>query len=215
MNIVLSPNPDAPQPRDHLPFKESLLLLVEGRDDQALFAAIATLLAADEDVVDLQIRDMNGHTDWHKRMAQIAKDEYFRKNVRAVGLVQDADTDPVAARTRCEEALRKSELPTSQALRTGIFIVPSALRPGAVEDLCLDSISGTPRLDRAMEYIDGLPDAGLPQVKHRDKAVLQAYLAAKPNLCKTLWLALRRGCFDMSHEAFADPREFLRSLIPS
>jgi len=221
MAIVLSPDPRNWQKPDHERIEQTTLLLVEGRDDQALMARIARQLEAEGHQVNIQIRDMGGRDKWTTDLAQIRKNEFFQQNVTAIGLVQDADSDASAARQRCEQIFRQNQLPfprrpqvidAAGPLKTGIFIIPSLARVGAVEQLCLDSVQDTARASRSADFIDGLPEAGFPPVEDRDKAVVQAYLSAKPKLKKALWMALRDGCFDMTHDAFNEVRDFLRAL---
>lgn len=203
-----------------LVIQENVLLLVEGRDDQALFAEIAIRTSGPSKA---HILDMNGHDKWRPKVAALLKDNSVRANVTALGLIQDADTNPSAAWARCIDALRHVGLPiparrgnhvnTKGAIRTGVLILPGLRRRGAVEKLCIDSWTGEPGLGRSIAHVDGISSLGLPRVKYRDKAVVQSYLAIQRELARSLAVGFRRpDCIDLTAPPFRASRLFVAAL---
>jgi hypothetical protein len=183
-----------------------------------MFGAIAKQLAR----ASLHIRSMSGHDGWQPVVSALFKDDRVRANVVALGLVQDADSDPDAAWQRCEDVLRNLNLPVpsrsqnvlqSGSFRAGIFITPSVTGHGAVEDLCLDSLVGDPAKALAEDYVAAVVNAGLPPPTQREKAVVQSFLAVKRRVARTLTVGFAHREFDVRHAAFDSARSFLTALL--
>lgn len=199
-------------------YGQRLFLLVEGGDEQALFAKAASVLQ----ITDLHIIDMMGKDDWSDRIEGLLRDDEVRRHTRGLGLVQDADSNPDATWDRCAGYLRrvglavpdKSEGIATAAggISTGIFVVPSLTRVGAVEDLCLDSVVADRRLSLADNFLTAV-EAEYEPPRQRQKALTQAFLAAMPELARNLRVGVMRGVFPLSHDAFSGVTGFLASLV--
>jgi hypothetical protein len=169
----------------------------------------------------LHIIDMQGRDGWAPQIQGLLRDDLFQENVRSLGLVQDADNDPTATWTRCTELLRVAGLPAPDigagaasggSLKTAVFVVPSRERRGATEELCLDSVASDGRLRLAGNYLAAVASDGFPEPRHARKALVQAFLAAMPEIARSLRVGLKRGDFPITSSVFDEARGFLQSL---
>jgi hypothetical protein len=194
-------------------FAQERLVLVEGSDDQAVMAAIVE----HEGLEGFQIHNMGGKSGWTTRLRAIVVDEGFKENVRALGLVRDADKDAVACWQSCKAALDAADLVSaSQAGEvapgdpaTCVAIVPSANGLGAIEELCLASFPAD-RMACVGSYFECVDNGG--PAERGSKALVQVYLASLDPLARSLTIAARERLLDVEHEAFDELRAFLHDL---
>jgi hypothetical protein len=189
------------------------LLLVEGKDDQAVFAALAKASGID----DLQIVDMRGKDAWRKKIAGLAAAPQFA-HVNRIALVRDADLDPNAAFQSAADALLNSHLPRpSRPLevsddarrRTSILILPGSGRNGALEDLLNDEISSTvfgPCFD---SLVGCLAAEGFPAPRQPGKARVQAFLGVQEELAQNVTVGVRQRRFDFELPIYDQCRQLL------
>jgi hypothetical protein len=141
-------------------------------------------------------------------------------NIRALGLMKDADSNPRAAWDSCVGVLRRCELPTPRRVATlatgeisaAVMIVPSMSRHGAIEELCVPSFE-----EAMLACVDGYIACLGAAVRPQDtgKARMQAYLAGLPQVPRDLKLAADRGALDMTSSAFDELRSFVHALAVS
>jgi hypothetical protein len=208
---VATPSPMSSPVRFDRPF----LVLVEGVDDQAVVAVLVKKMELDG----FQIHDMGGNGDWPSKLRAITLDESFSVNVRALGLVRDADQNPTGTWTSCTSAINQSGLTAPERtgeLGTGspatcVTIVPSPSRAGAIEDLCLDSFSQN-RMECVNSYFTCLDKSRSNGARRPKKSHVQAYLAGLIPPVRDIRIAAERDVIDFSHSAFDELKEFLRLL---
>jgi hypothetical protein len=194
-------------------FDQPQVILVEGADDQAVVAA----MIRHENLGNFHVHDMNGNTSWGRRLQAILRQPEFSVNIKALGLVKDADSNPNAAWDSCIGILRRHELPTPRTtaslaegeISVAVMIVPSMSRHGAIEDLCMASFEET-RLACVRGYFECL-GAGSP-LQATAKGEVQAYLAGLPTAPRDLKVAADRGTLNMTSDAFDELRAFVRAL---
>ncbi len=199
-----------------LPIEQSLLVLVEGRPDQALIYHLCRAMG----IEDVHIRDMNGKDSWGPDLRALTKDRGFRSHVTALGLIQDADSTPNAAWQRCASALNVAGLATPTgpglvatqgSISTAIAILPSHDQQGTIETAFLASLPNNDRRAFADAYIEQVSQIG--ELQNSDKSTVAAYLAGLPGDMRSLTVAFRYPeVVDVMHDAFAQCRTLLDGL---
>lgn len=195
-------------------FTKPYLVLVEGADDQAVVAALVEYESLD----DFQIHDMKGKTKWSDKLRAIVSDVEFGRNVRALGLIRDADASPAGAWRSCKAAIESAGLVTparpmqfgAGSPVTGISIVPSYGVSGAIEEVCLASFPAD-RVNCVRSYFECL-DKNRHGSARESKAYVQAYLASAIPPRRDLQIAAKSGILDLSNASFDELRTFLRNL---
>ena len=186
------------------------ILVVEGRDEENFFSALLDHLG----IRDIQVLGIGGKTNLTMNLKALVHAPKFSGVVR-VGIVRDADHDPEAARQSVGDSLRKAGLPVPPAVRqasdgtpvVAVLIVPD-VGPGALEDICLSSVTADPAIPCLTAFFDCLEPLQCPP-SHVGKAKVQAFLASRPSVGKRLGEAAQTGYWPWDAEAFAVVREFL------
>lgn len=194
-------------------FSEPHLILVEGGDDQAVIAA----MIRHEEVDGFRVHNMTGNSTWASRLAVIVKDSSFQDNVRSLGLVKDADTNPRATWDSCVGVLGALNLPVPTAVvtlargncSTVILVVPDNQSNGAIEELCFRAFD-TSRLECVERYMACIRAA--EDFRASGKNRIQAYLAGLRTAPRDIAVAANRNLLDMSDTAFDELRKFVRLL---
>ncbi|MBU0700240.1 hypothetical protein KKE26_02930 [bacterium] len=199
------------------------LLIVEGEEDKRFFLKLLSCLP----IENIQILPIGGKTKIHKNLPELVKQLNF-SDVLSLGIIRDADNDPSAAFASVCKALENSNLPVPKApliiagddLRVSVMILPGGNRPGALEDLCLESIKD----DVAMPCVEGyskcLAEKGirLPTVEPSStnvaisKAKVHAFLASRQDPEKRLGEAAEAGYWDLESPVFETVKQFLQAL---
>jgi hypothetical protein len=198
---------------DNVVFEKSCLVLVEGADDQSVVAA----MVRHENLPDFQVHNMSGKSSWGARVELIVGQPEFLANVKALGLIKDADASPDASWDSCIGVLQRCSLPVptvAVSIATGepstaVMIVPSRSRQGAIEELCIDSFD-EPRLVCVADYFNCLSGRGFESLQ--EKGRIQAYLAGLESAPRDLKVASDRGELDMANQAFDELRSFVKIL---
>ena len=142
------------------------------------------------------------------------------KNLRAIGIVRDADQNPTGAWQSVRDAvsaadLRPPERPaefSDASPRVGIFIVPDSESEGALETLCLRSVAENPAAHCVERYLTCLDERHAMSSRNRDKSFAHAYLASRSDPVARVGEAAQQGVWDFDHQAFAAINNFLRQL---
>lgn len=197
-------------------FTESILILVEGKDDCAFFGALIENMRLEN----FQVHSMDGKDDWRRKLAAVFLDDSFHDNVHTVAQIRDADINPSGAWGSCVDSLVNSGAtpPPERSLasigegnlRTAIFIVPSLGSNGALEDLILPALNDV-RLSCVDSYLACLHTRGL-EVALSPKARVQAYLAGLSEPLRDLKTGIDKGEVNLNHPEFTDARTFLSAL---
>lgn len=156
------------------------VLLVEGRDEEAFFAALLETLGLPE----IEVRAIGGKSRLSDRLKVLVQDP-FAVPVESMGIVQDADRDPQAAFQGICSALAAAGLPIPAAPgqfvgtkpRIAVLIVPGSTTPGMLEDLCLASVRDDPAMACVDGYFTCLKEETPARSQNLAKARVRAFLA--------------------------------------
>ena len=85
--------------------KKAFLIVVEGKDDEAVVALLLRHLG----IASVQIVDAQSKDNIRNVVTVLAGQEGFRQ-VRGVAIIRDADSSPESAQQSCEDSLRGLEL---------------------------------------------------------------------------------------------------------
>ncbi len=196
------------------------LLIGEGLEEVHFFTA----LLKNTGIRDVQVLSCGGVGN----LSDIAKtlvDQSGFALVKALVLTRDADDNPRGAKQSIEafaEAIReqaRAKPPPICNVRVETFVMPGNDKPGALEDLVLESLS-TGTLDSCIDSFfrcrDGLTPA-LPDHTHaeRSKAKVRAWLAAQKPPDLLLGIAAQKGWIDWSSPAFNELQTFLNRAFSS
>jgi hypothetical protein len=197
--------------------KRPKLLIVEGRDDELFFSAFCHHLGLN----DIQVLHIGGKTKLPSHLKALKKATDFSR-VTALGIIRDADEDANAAFQSVCSALQHAGLPippkpmtpSSGRPRVSVMILPDNQSPGALEDVCLKALVGTPAMLCVGEFFCCLRRYNLPPPRNLSKAKVLAYLTSMPEPDKRLGESAQAGYWDQhwNHSVFDALRNFLRSL---
>jgi hypothetical protein len=160
------------------------ILLVEGKDEEILFAEILKVI----DLDDIQVIEVGGSSKFHPSIKNW-KSRTGSDIVTSIGVVRDADNDPQAAFQSVCSGLQGAGLPipeapllsaTNHKYSVTILIVPGTNKKGMIENVCLNSVSDDPAMECVDQFFECL------EIKHRilfedriPKSRLRIYLAGK------------------------------------
>jgi len=170
--------------------KYSSLLIVEGREDELFFGALANKLG----LQNLQVLPLGS------RLKALAAGPGFAA-VTSLGLVRDANGDPIAAFQSVRDALVDAKLPApkrpmvsaGRSPRVAVMILPGEDEPGMLEDLCLRAVGQEPSMLCVEQFFQCLQQQRLPLPHHISKAKVHTYLASKQETGKRLGEAAAAG----------------------
>jgi hypothetical protein len=191
------------------------LLIVEGRDDECFFCALIEHLG----IGDIQVAGIGGKDKIRINLKGLTKDPDFPK-VGSLGIVRDADTDPVAAFQSVRDSLKASGLPSPRKPlspikgppKVNVMIIPSHKRQGALEDLCLEAITDNPAMPCVDQYFDCLGRQNVDSPKNLSKARVRVFLSSREDPTLPLGISAQKGCWPLNNKAFATIRKFLQSV---
>ncbi len=197
------------------PLAKPGLLVAEGKACQFFLRAVVDYLGLGES---FEVVDSGGITDLRTFIQGLVVDSGFA-NVKALGVVRDAETNANGAVSSVASALAAADLPSVSSHgaivqgspQVGVFILPDGTSSGNLETLCADAVASPGRMPCVDAFISCLTDAGVP-VKNAHKSRVYAYIAASDHPDVNLGIAVRQGEFDIAHAAFNPVREFVKSL---
>jgi len=203
---------------DKIEIKTQKLLLVEGNDDEGFFQKLIEVIK----ISNIQILSVGGKDGFRTSNLKSIKNMPGFRELRALGIVRDADENANDTFTSICTILRSANLPVPSqpmeivdgTLRIGILIIPPHASKGKIENLCLASI----KEHKEMECIDNyfkclrkrLSSDRYP--KDLSKAKIQAFLASREESVPHLGIAAQREYFPFDCEIFDEIKNFLRAL---
>lgn len=199
---------------DILNVEKDRLLLVEGRDEQVLFEKIL----GQNWTNGIQVIDAGGINRFPGMLAALLAEARVKNiDLQSIGMVRDADEDASAAFQSICSAVSRNGLiapPQTEVLSTGtpsvaILILPGNGAPGALEDVCLSSISGHPAADCIKSYIRCLRQRGVMESSNAGKTAVHAYLASKADPTSNVGRGAEHDYWDIGSPAFAIIRDFI------
>jgi len=208
--------PDSHEPRSRAPITLRKVVVTEGYD---LFKFIKALVSELGLLETLEIRNAGGVNEIGPYLRAIPKLEGFT-HVSALGVIRDAEANAAAAFASVSDALaaagfvkpQKAGVIESGAPNVAVFLLPDGARPGMLETLCLDSVSGDAALACVDEFFRCLDDRGLDGPQQFEKAKVQVFLASRPEPCPHIGLGAQKGYWSWSSPVFDPLKGFLQSL---
>jgi len=202
-----------PQPRQITSEKQ---LLVEGNDAVAFFVAFLKHLG----VTDVQIQNFGGINELRAFLKALRNEPGFLAQVRSLGVIRDAETNPSGAFQSVCDALNAAGMPVPAKTEmvkdgdpnTSVLILPNATTSGMLESLCLESVATDLAIICVDHYFDCLRKQGVTLPSNITKARTHAYLSSKPKPDLLIGQAANAGYFPFSHQAFDHVKQFLLNL---
>lgn len=196
---------------------EPKILAVEGKDEKHFFEALINNL----NLSNIQILDIAGKQNFKYRLEVVAISPMFFQ-VISLGVVRDADTDPIGAFQSVCAALRRARLPVPTTAwqfcagtpRVIVMIMPDGTSPGMLEDLCLRSVGQQTTMRCVNQYFTCLNSQGINphSTLALSKAKVQTYLASKRETGTPLGIAALKGYWPLGNPSFAQVTNVLHSL---
>jgi hypothetical protein len=188
-------------------FTKPKLLLVEGEDDARFLSEMLRILNLNKED-DFQIKNHGGKQGLPPFLAGLVGIDTFRRNVRSLGIVRDADEHGEgSARQAIRVSLHNAGLsesqneikPTRPALKITTHIMCDSSGKGRLEEMLLESVEHSWRTSCVNDYWQCLEkrcpdDDRLP--KDENKARLAVFLASHQSL------ALKPGFEGESDDTF-------------
>ena len=194
---------------------EPVLLLVEGDDEKEFFGA----LLREMKMTGIQVQDFRGKNNLSNFLETLRDQHGFAQRVVSLGIVRDADDSPEGAFQSVGTALRnnkfpqpsKPETPEGNNPRVAVLILPDAETSGMLETICLRSVADDPVMQCIGEYFNCIRKVSqLPG--NMDKAMVQAFLASRPESVPHLGIAAQKDYWQWNNQAFDHVKGFLRVL---
>lgn len=195
--------------------KEPTQLFVEGKDVSNFFETFIRHVAVRNAV---QIQNFGGVNELRSLLRSFVRMPNF-DIVERIGIVRDAEESAVAARQSVMDSLRIANLPVpgdgeepDGSLSVHVLILPDGEEQGMLETLLCRSVVDDPVngcIEQFFDCVNSLPGT---DIRRRDKARAQAYLATRPVPQISVGVAAREGYWPLDHEAFAEVRDFVTLL---
>ena len=192
------------------------ILLVEGRDDQAVFNALCEKMG----VCGVQVISYGGKSNLRNFVVDLTSLDGF-SDVESIGVSTDIDNNPGSARDRVQGALENASLPVpdesltfaegSDAARVAYLLIPHQSERGELEDVCLNAIEGAASLQCIEGFMDCV-ELHDESIVEPSKSRLQAYLSTRPDPDKRIGEAVMAGYLPYDAEAFAPLRTLIKML---
>jgi hypothetical protein len=184
------------------------LLIGEGKEEQDFFSALLVHLG----VSDIQVEQYGGKSNLPAYLKALKLRPGFAR-LLSVGVTRDADLDPTAATQSVEAAIQNAAFETNVSVRR--FVLPVVSAPGALEDLCLDSIKGSALSNCVEEFFECAIRAGACSshtASDKSKARIHAWLATQNPPDLRLGIAAKQNLIDWNSPSFQQLKEFLLTL---
>lgn len=201
-----------------IPITEPKQLAVEGQDAVVFFEA----LLREMDLAEIQLQNFGGVDELRGFLRGLQRRSGFAQMVVSLGIVRDAERDPMSAFQSVCSALRGAGLtePSQPEIfegdkpRVGVLILPDAMTAGMLETLCLRSVADDPVMPCVDEYFNcveqQLASTELPRII--EKARVQAFLASRREPVSPSRWAAHRGYWPWESSAFDHVKRFLSNL---
>ncbi|MBI2909032.1 MAG: hypothetical protein HYX92_15420 [Chloroflexi bacterium] len=191
------------------------LLLVEGKDEVRLVEAILKAMNVDS----IQVFDGGGKDAMRGRLRLILGDAKVNHvDLKAVGVVRDADISAKDAFDSVRAALRDNHLPAPEAPLTSagsapsaaILILPDGSADGCLEDLCWKSIAHLAAGACVESYVGCLKSKHALESRLEAKTRVHAFLASRKDPTTTVGVGADKGYIPLDHPAFEVVRKLIR-----
>ncbi len=191
------------------------LIIVEGKEDELFFEALIKHLSLNN----IQVLPIGGRTELRKYLKAIIKTPGFDK-VTSLGIIRDADSNPMATLQSIRDALRSVRLPVPEKAvvpfgdkpKVVIMILPDENTPGMLEDLCLRAVRQDPAMFCVDQYFQCLQQKHLTLPSKISKAKVQVFLGSRSEPGKLLGVAAQAGYWPFDFEAFSILKKFIQAV---
>ncbi|MFQ5981461.1 MAG: DUF3226 domain-containing protein [Candidatus Heimdallarchaeota archaeon] len=185
---------------------KSILVLVEGRDDDHFLDALARDLGIRDT---LQILRYNGKAELRDFLFAIKAVQGF-EIVRSIGVTGDSDEHPERRVQSINNSIIAAGFHVPDSILTTSFtLFPDPDTPGTVETLLLRAIEDHER----MKCVEDFLNCSFPNAQsYSDKSKLWSFLSAGKKPGFSLKTAFNSGEISRNHSAFSQIREFLEAL---
>ncbi len=183
------------------------ILAVEGKDDAIFLKSLIQHLG----IKNLNVYDYGGVS----KLKLFFKRSGF-ENVKVLGLFRDADANVSSAFQSLKSRLRNENITppvnlcefTKNDIKAGVFIFPDNQSNGTLEDLCLSTVRNEEGYTCVEEFKGCISKLG-NKPKHESKALVQAFLATKPEIAQQLGLGALKGYWNFDSEKLIELKNFL------
>lgn len=191
-------------------------LLVEGKDQEVFFDAFLDHL----DIADVEIRNYGGGDELGGFLKAFRDISGFDQDVESLGIIRDAEANPLGAFQSTCDLLRNADLPvpsrvlesTSTTPKVSVLILPDASTPGMLESLCLRAVNQDPVIECIEQYFDCVDAKVDNPPRNEPKARLQVFLASRPSPALEVGYAAHRGYLNLESTEYQHVRQFLHEL---
>lgn len=191
------------------------VLVAEGKDEENFFEALLKHMC----LHDIQVMGIGGKTQIRGRIKALINSPGFN-NVISLGIIRDADDDPVAAFQSVCEALRNAGLPVPQRTlmpignrpKVVVMILPKQNVPGMLEDLCLEAVQSDNAMPCVTQYFECLQAQDLNLPRNISKAKVHAFLASRSKPDLRLGEAAKKKYWPFDDNAFQQVKTFLQQI---
>lgn len=202
---------------DRLPAGVRYLFILEGQDEVGLFERLLAACGAGNDAKTVCVHGIKKIQAETRRL--LRKPEAAA--LRSVTIVGDADADPRPALDRLWGAFELQPAEFRKARQQGflvkgdcryaVWVSPGSGRPGALEDLVLDTLDDKTRscIDELWRCAGGNARKATPS----SKAAVAVWVALRDDRGLGLGTAFERGLVDLAHSAFKPLRSLLHDQL--
>ena len=192
------------------------ILMVEGKDDIKSFYK----LLVNTGVENIDVREIGGKERLRATLSTIKNTPNFTHKVNSLGIILDADLQPVddLFRSVCN-TLNEEGLPVPVSLNSAIeedgfkvntFIMPDCSVNGALEDLFIKSISDTELYSECIVQFLSCSERYGGVVSNKAPAYAYISLQKRPNL--SFGVSVMENYWNLDHPCFDEIKKFLQSL---
>ena len=200
-----------------VPVQRPNLLIVEGQDEKRFFTSLLEHLQ----ITDVEIRPIGGKHVLRRELRLLTSPLPGFENVRSLGIVRDADTDPAAAFRSICQALNEVGLavperclePSGSRPRVAAMVLPSEGVPGSLETLCVEAVRDDKAMPCVEGYFDCLKKQGFPESCDDPKARTRVFIASRGMDARLLGEAAEAGVWPWGSPAFDEAKGFLKTLF--
>jgi len=167
---------------------------------------------------DIQIEEAGGIHQFKNKFEDLSKIQGF-KSLEVIGIIRDAEKNRMSAFDSICDTVKGFNLKPPSEGKTfsdgkpaiGIFIMPGNSDVGMLENLCLETVINEPAMNCVNSFIECTKTLSSPP-KNIEKARVQAFLAAMPEIRNSLGLGAQKGYWNFSSDKLSDLREFICRL---
>jgi hypothetical protein len=194
---------------------ESKILIVEGEDEKRFLKSLLSRLS----IRNIQIFPIGGKTQIRQNLKALLLAPNFNY-INTLGIIRDADNDPVGAFQSVCDAIRQINLVapndqlvlTNSSPKTAVMILPAPGEIGMLEDICLNAISSSPEMECINQYLDCIHKKTNRLPNNISKAKLYSYIASSNGPELRLGEAAEKGIFNWDNPSFEQVIRFLKLL---